>query len=56
MANEKVDELWEEFEKLSDTDKLDWVLQFDIIYEIVKDWEDDILDDQIAQIKKMNEK
>jgi hypothetical protein len=48
----KVEKLWNLFEKMTDKDKLEWLQEFDIIFEIVREWDDETIDEEISRIEQ----
>lgn len=44
-------EVWDTFEKLSDKKKVEWLLEFDIIFKQVMDWDASV---QRKEIERMN--
>ena len=53
---EKVEELWALFDKLSDKQKVEWLLEFEVIYEQVKEWNINLLQTELDRLKEKDNK
>ena len=53
MFNDKRDELWNTFDKLSSQNKVDWLLEFECIFECVRGWDDELLKEETKRMKEM---
>jgi len=45
-------ELWDLFDKLKDEEKIDWLLEFECVFEVVKNWEIEILKEEIGRLRE----
>lgn len=50
---EKRNLLWDIFDKLNDKNKIEWLLEFDSIFSQVRNWEEEILDEEIKRLKEI---
>lgn len=45
-------ELWDLFDELDHKKQVEWLLEFSVIFDIVKDWEIETLEEEIGRLRE----